>query len=258
MGSKPARGRLYLKSERELKLMELSGRICAQTLAEVAAAVRPGISTLELDELAYAALARRGARPSFKNYQGYPASICASVNDEVVHGIPHRERILRQGDIVSIDLGAYHQGFHGDSALTVAVGAISEEAQRLMRVTREALWKGIEQARLGNYLQDISAAIQKHVEDQGFSIVREMVGHGVGRDMHEEPQVPNYVAPEHMNPALREGMTLAIEPMVNAGGPDIEIMSDMWTVVTKDRGLSAHFEHTVAITKRGPWVLTQL
>lgn len=238
--------------------MAAAGRIVAEVFAELEAAIRPGVSTLELDELAYAALARRGARPSFKGYHGFPASICASINEEVVHGIPSRERILRQGDIISIDLGAYHRGFHGDSAITVAVGPVSEEAERLMRVTKEALWKGIEQARIGNRLHDISAAIQEHVERHGFSVVREMVGHGVGRQMHEEPQVPNYVALDQPNPPLREGMTLAIEPMVNAGGPDIEILPDMWTVVTRDRGLSAHYEHTVAITRRGPWVLTQL
>jgi methionyl aminopeptidase len=237
--------------------MRVSGRIAAEALAEIEAAVRPGVSTLELDQIAFAALARRGAKPSFKGYHGFPASICASVNQQVVHGIPSAEIILRQGDIISIDLGAYYQGFHGDSALTVPVGKVSEETQRLLCVTKEALWKGIEQAHVGNYLADISLAIQEHVEANGFSVVREMVGHGIGRDMHEEPQVPNYIESGQANPPLREGMTLAIEPMVNSGGPDIEVLHDMWTVVTKDQGLSAHFEHTVAITPNGPWILTR-
>jgi methionyl aminopeptidase len=256
MAHRPAPGKIVLKSERDLKTMRSAGRIVAEALSELEAAVRPGVSTLELDHVAFSALMRRGARPSFLNYHGYPASICASVNNEVVHGIPRAERVLRQGDIVSIDLGAYFQGFHGDAAITVPVGAISEPTQRLLDVTRQSLWKGIEKAHVGNRLQDISAAIQQHVESHGYSVVREMVGHGIGRSMHEEPQVPNYVTNEQSNPPLREGMTLAIEPMVNSGGPEIEVLGDMWTVVTQDQGLSAHFEHTVAIRKDGPWILT--
>ena len=211
-----------------------------------------------MDRFAYDYVTQRGARPSFKGYHGYPASLCTSINEEVVHCIPKPTRILRSGDIVSLDMGVRLNGFHGDAALTVPVGPISDPIQRLLDVTREALWRGIEQTRLGNSLLDVSRAIQEHVEANGFSVVREMVGHGIGRDLHEDPQVPNYAASEHANPPLREGMTLAIEPMVNAGGTEIEVMPDMWTVVTKDRSLSAHFEHTVAVTRRGPEVLTLL
>jgi methionyl aminopeptidase len=253
---KKSSGKIYLKAPKDLEKMRNSGRIVFEALAELKAAVRPGVTTGELDTIAHLALVKRGAWPSFKNYHGYPASICASVNDEVVHGIPKRDRILRQGDIVSIDLGAYYKGFHGDSAITVAVGAVKEETQRLLDVTEAALWQGIEKAHVGAMLHDISRAIQEYVEGNGCSVVREMVGHGIGRQMHEEPQVPNYVPDDQPNCELREGMTLAIEPMVNAGGPEIEVLGDNWTVVTQDRGLSAHFEHTVAITRKGPWILT--
>jgi methionyl aminopeptidase len=248
--------KVVIKSERDLAAMRNAGRLVARALEALKAQVRPGVSTAELDRFAYEYVTRHGAIPSFKGYHGYPASLCASINEEVVHCIPKPTRILREGDIVSLDLGVRLCGFHGDSALTVGVGKVPTQAQRLMDVTLEALWKGIEQARLGNSLQHVSWAIQQHVEANGFSVVREMVGHGIGRNLHEEPQVPNYTAPEHQNPPLREGMTLAIEPMVNAGGTDIEVMPDMWTVVTKDRSLSAHFEHTVAVTRRGPEVLT--
>jgi methionyl aminopeptidase len=249
-------GKVAIKSERDLAAMRNAGRLVARALEALKAQVRPGVSTAELDRFAYDYVTRYGAVPSFKGYHGYPASLCASINEEVVHCIPKPTRILRDGDIISLDLGVRLCGFHGDSALTVGVGKIPPQAQRLMDVTLEALWKGIEQTRLGNSLQDVSWAIQRHVEANGFSVVREMVGHGIGRHLHEEPQVPNYTAPEHKNPPLREGMTLAIEPMVNAGGTEIEVMPDMWTVVTKDRSLSAHFEHTVAVTRRGPEVLT--
>jgi methionyl aminopeptidase len=248
--------KIVLKSERDLAAMRKAGRLVAHALEALREQVRPGISTADLDRFAYEYLTRHGAWPSFKGYHGYPASLCTSVNEEVVHCIPKPTRILREGDIVGLDLGARLNGFHGDSAMSVPVGKVGPETQRLLDVTHEALWKGIEQARLGNTLQDIAWAIQQHVEAGGFSVVREMVGHGIGRQLHEEPQVPNYVAPEHPNPPLREGMTLAIEPMVNAGGTEIEVMPDMWTVLTKDRSLSAHFEHTVAITRHGPLVLT--
>ena len=248
--------KLVIKSERDLAAMRNAGRLVARALEALRAQVRPGVSTADLDRFAYEYVTRHGALPSFKGYHGYPASLCASINEEVVHCIPKPTRILREGDIVSLDLGVRLCGFHGDSALTVGVGRVPPEAQRLMDVTLEALWKGVEQMRLGNSLQDVSWAIQRHVEANGFSVVREMVGHGIGRNLHEEPQVPNYTAAEHQNPPLREGMTLAIEPMVNAGGTEIEVMPDMWTVVTKDRSLSAHFEHTVAVTRRGPEVLT--
>lgn len=253
--------KLVLKSERDLAAMRKAGRLVAQALEALKAQVRPGISTAQLDRFAYEYVTRHGAVPSFKGYHGYPASLCASINEEVVHCIPRPTRILREGDIVSLDLGVRLNGYHGDSALTVAVGQVPSAAQRLMDVTLEALWKGIEQVRVGNYLQDVSRVIQRHVEAGGYSVVREMVGHGIGRSLHEEPQIPNfYTAPDSKNPLvpLREGMTLAIEPMVNAGGTEIEVMPDMWTVVTKDRSLSAHFEHTVAVTRRGPEVLTLL
>ncbi len=248
--------KLVLKSERDLAVMRKAGRLVAHALEALRERVRPGVSTSELDQLAYEFLTRHGAWPSFKGYHGYPASVCTSINEEVVHGIPKTTRILRDGDIVSLDIGARLGGFHGDSALTVAVGQVKPEVQRLLDVTLEALWKGIEQVRLGNTLNDVSGAIQRHVETNGFAVVREMVGHGIGRSLHEEPQIPNFVAPDQKNPPLREGMTLAIEPMVNAGGTDIEMMPDMWTAVTKDRSLSAHFEHTVAVTRRGPDILT--
>jgi methionyl aminopeptidase len=251
--------KLILKSERDLAAMRKAGRLVAHALEALKAQVRPGVSTAQLDRFAYEYVTRHGAIPSFKGYHGYPASLCASINEEVVHCIPKPTRILREGDIVSLDLGVRLGGFHGDSALTVAVGQVPREAQHLMDVTLAALWKGIEQVRLGNTLQDVSRVIQQHVEASGFSVVREMVGHGIGRSLHEEPQIPNYyMVPDQKNPLLplREGMTLAIEPMVNAGGTEIEVMPDMWTVVTKDRSLSAHFEHTVAVTRRGPEVLT--
>jgi methionyl aminopeptidase len=248
--------KLILKSERDLAVMRKAGRLVAHALEALRERVKPGVSTAELDRFAYEFLTRHGATPSFKNYHGYPASLCTSINEEVVHGIPKATRILREGDIVKLDIGARIGGFHGDSALTVPVGQVSPETQRLLDVTLEALWKGIEQVRLGNSLKDLSTAVQRHVESHGFSVVRDMVGHGIGRSLHEEPQVPNYTVPEQQNPPFREGMTLAIEPMVNAGGTEIEVMPDMWTAVTKDRSLSAHFEHTVAVTRREPMILT--
>src|SRR5437867_214528 len=250
--------KVVLKSERDLAAMRKAGELVAHALEALKAQVRPGVSTADLDRFAYQYVTRHGGIPSFKGYHGYPASLCASINEEVVHCIPKPTRILREGDIVSLDLGVRLGGFHGDSALTVGVGQVPPQAQRLMDVTLEALWKGIEQMRLGNSLQDVSWAIQQHVEANGYSVVREMVGHGIGRNLHEEPQVPNYyMAPDAKNPLLPlcQGMTLAVEPMVNAGGTDIEVMPDLWTVVTKDRSLSAHFEHTVAVTRRGPQVL---
>ncbi|MBI3912304.1 MAG: type I methionyl aminopeptidase [Armatimonadetes bacterium] len=249
-------GRIICKSAREIELMQEAGRIVADTLHLLAQKVQPGVSTLELDRLAFEHMRRAGAYPSFKGYRGYPASLCASINSEVVHGIPAADRRLQDGDIVSIDLGARWKGYHADAALTVPVGTVLESTRRLLRVTEEALWAGIDQARFGGKLQDIGRAIQEHVERHGYSVVRQMVGHGVGRRLHEEPQIPNYVAPDQPNPALREGMTLAIEPMVNAGGPEVEILPDNWTVVTQDGSLSAHYEHTVAITKGGPLILT--
>jgi methionyl aminopeptidase len=247
---------VVLKSERELEAMAAAGRIVAGALHELSRRIGPGVSTYDLDCWAYDFLRRRGASPSFKGYRGYPATICASVNEEVVHGIPSRRRVLREGDIIGIDVGARLRGFHADAAVTVAVGHVSEEAGRLLEVTRGALWKGLDQARSGRRLHEISGAIQRYVESHGFTVVREMVGHGIGRAMHEEPQVPNYVSPEHDDPLLREGMTFAVEPMVNVGVPEIEVLPDQWTVRTRDRRLSAHFEHTVAVTRDGPRILT--
>lgn len=245
---------IYRKSERELQYMREAGRIVALTLQELEKAIKPGVTTKELDSLAEEFIRRQGARPAFKGLYGFPASICTSVNEEVVHGIPGPRR-LREGDIISIDVGTEVEGYHGDGAWTFPVGEISEEAARLLEVTREALYRGIEKAVAGNRLSDISHAIQTYVESHGFSVVRDFVGHGIGRRMHEEPQVPNF-GPPGRGPRLEEGMTLAIEPMVNAGTGAVRRLDDGWTVVTRDGGLSAHFEHTVAITAAGPEILT--
>ena len=235
--------------------MREAGRLVGEVLTELASKVAPGISTAELDELAEKRIAKAGAVAAFKGYHGYPATICASINDEVIHGIPSGRRVLAEGDIISLDVGASIDGYYGDSAITLAVGRVSEEAATLLRVTEESLFKAIEQARPGHRLSDISHAVQHHVEAHGFSIVREFVGHGIGQRMHEEPQVPNYGEPGH-GPRLAEGMVLAIEPMVNAGRAAVKVLADGWTAVTKDKSLSAHFEHTVAVTAGDPWILT--
>ena len=214
----------------------------------------PGIRTLDLDTFAEGYLRKRGAALAFKGYRNYPFSLCVSVNEEVVHGLPS-ERQLKEGDIVSLDLGTIVEGYYGDSALTVPVGQVSEEAARLLRVTEEALMCGIGAARPGGHLSDISHAVQRHVEAHGFSVVRIFVGHGIGKALHEDPQIPNY-GPPGRGPRLKQGMVLAIEPMVNAGGPDVEILPDNWTAVTRDRSLSAHFEHTIALTEAGVEILT--
>jgi methionyl aminopeptidase len=224
-------------------------------LTALASKVAPGVSTAELDELAEDLIADAGATAAFKGYHGYPATICASINDEVIHGIPSGRRLLQEGDIVSIDVGVSVGGYFGDSAITVPVGAVSEEAARLLRVTEESLWKAIDRARSGARVSDIGHAVQRHVEAHGFSVVREFVGHGIGQRMHEEPQIPNYGEPGR-GPRLAEGMVLAIEPMVNAGKPAVKVLSDGWTAVTRDNSLSAHFEHTVAVTAGEPWILT--
>jgi methionyl aminopeptidase len=221
----------------------------------VAAAVAPGVRTADLDAFAEEYLRKRGATPAFKGYRDYPFSLCVSVNEEVVHGLPSG-RQLRDGDIVSLDLGTIVDGYYGDSALTVAVGQVSAEAGRLLRVTQEALMRGIGAARLGGHLSDISHAVQGHVEAHGFSVVRIFVGHGIGKALHEDPQIPNY-GPPGRGPRLKPGMVLAIEPMVNAGGPEVVILPDNWTAVTADRSLSAHFEHTIALTEQGVEILTQ-
>lgn len=236
--------------------MRRAGRVVALAHRRIAEAIRPGIRTKDLDALALEVLKAEGAIPSFKGYQGYPANICVSVNEQVVHGIPGNT-VLREGDIVSVDIGAIVDGFHGDAAWTYPVGEVDEAAQALLRAGEGALYAGIEKARPGNRLSDISHAVQVYVESRGFSVVRDFVGHGIGRSMHEAPQVPNF-GPPNRGPRLKPGMTLAIEPMVNAGGYEVEILSDRWTVVTRDRSLSVHFEHTVAITEDGPVVLTAL
>jgi methionyl aminopeptidase len=248
--------RVFLKSPEEIAKMRHSNRIVAEILEEVKAAVQPGITTRGLDELAQSLLSRYEARPAFKGYNGYPASLCTSVNEEVVHGIPS-SRALKEGDILSLDFGVVCEGYYGDAAVTLPVGKISPTAQRLLQVTEEALALAIEQARPGNRVQDISAAIQRHVESHGLSVVRDFVGHGIGRHLHEKPQVPNF-GTAGRGLRLQAGMTLAIEPMVNVGGWDVRVLGDGWTAVTKDGSLSAHFEHSVAVTDNGPIILSKL
>ena len=245
---------ISLKTKHEIELMAAAGRLLASVISGMRAACEPGITTGELDRIADRLIREGGARPGFLGYQDYPKSTCISVNDEVVHGIPGR-RVVKDGDIVSLDLGLVLDGFWADMGCTVPVGKVSQEALRLVRVTEESFWAGVEQARPGNRLGDISAAIQAHVEANGYSVVRQFVGHGIGREMHEDPQVPNF-GTAHTGPELRAGMTLAIEPMVNAGGYDVYIKPDGWTVMTADGRLSAYYEHTVAITVDGPRVLT--
>jgi methionyl aminopeptidase len=252
----PLEERIVLKSAREIEKMRRSNRIVAEILQEVKAMARPGVKTRELDELAEALLKKHRARSAFKGYNGYPAVLCTSVNEEVVHGIPS-DRVLQEGDILSLDFGAVCEEYYGDAAITVPVGAISEEARRLLQVTEDSLYKAIEQARPGKHVGDISAAVQRHVESQGFSAVRDFVGHGIGKFMHERPQIPNFGIPGR-GVRLRAGMTLAIEPMINAGGHEVVVLDDGWTAVTRDRSLSAHFEHSVAVTENGPIILSQL
>ena len=234
--------------------MRAANALVAEVLAELATMVAAGVTTRDLDQAAERLVRDGGAEPAFKGYRGYPSTLCASVNDQVVHGIPSN-RALHEGDIISLDMGVKLNGFFGDSAVTVPVGKVSEEASTLLRVTREALEKGIAQVKLGGRVSDIGHAIQQHVEAHGFSVVREFVGHGIGASLHEEPQIANYGEPGR-GPRLAEGMTLAIEPMVNIGRPAVKVLADGWTAVTKDGSLSAHFEHTVAVTADGPWILT--
>ena len=246
---------IICRSADELERMREAGRLVGEVLAELAGLVAPGVTTADLDAVAEKRIARAGATPAFKGYHGYPATICASINDEVIHGIPSGRRLLNDGDIISIDVGASLNGYFGDSAITLPVGQVSEEAATLLRVTEEALYKAIDRVRPGSRISDLGHAVQKHVEAYGFSVVREFVGHGIGQRMHEEPQVPNYGDPGR-GPRLTEGMVLAIEPMVNAGKPAVKVLGDGWTAVTRDSSLSAHFEHTVAVTAEGPWILT--
>jgi methionyl aminopeptidase len=242
------------KSEKEVELMRESGRITAQTLDLLAEAAKPGVSTLELDRLAEDFIRKQGAVPAFKGYKGFPRTVCISVNNEVVHGIPGNRK-LKEGDIVGLDMGVIWKGWYSDSARTVAVGAIENGTRRLLDVTRDALHKGIERCVAGNHLSDIGSAVQTHVEAHGFSVVRDLVGHGIGRALHEEPQVPNFGKAGH-GVKLRPGLVIAIEPMVNAGDFKVALLPDKWTIVTEDGSLSAHFEHTIAITRNGPRILT--
>ena len=235
--------------------MRAAGRLVGEVLTELSAMVAPGVTTADLDVAAEERIRRAGATPAFKGYHGYPATICASINEEVIHGIPSGRRVLNEGDVISIDVGASLDGYYGDSAVTLPVGQVSQQAATLLRVTEESLFKAIEVVKVGGRVSDIGHAVQKHVEAFGFSVVREFVGHGIGERMHEEPQVPNYGEPGR-GPRLSEGMVLAIEPMVNAGKPAVKVLADGWTAVTRDSSLSAHFEHTVAVTADGPWILT--
>ena len=246
---------ITLKSSREIDLMRQAGKITAAARALAGAMVAPGVTTREIDRAVARYIRSRGAVPSFLHYNGYPASVCISVNDEVIHGIPG-SRVLKEGDIVSVDVGAFKDGFHGDCAGTYPCGEVSEEARRLIEVTRQSFFEGIRYAREGCRLPDLSGAIQRYVEANGFSVVREFVGHGIGRKMHEDPEVPNYVEPKAGRPRFLRGMTIAVEPMVNAGGVGVYTMPDGWTVRTADGRLSAHYENTILITDGEPELLT--
>lgn len=246
---------VVLKTSRELGIMKEACRISAGALQKVGKAVEPGVTTAELDRLAEKYIRSQGAVPNFKNYNGYPATACISINNEVIHGIPSAKRVIRAGDIVSVDLGAMFNGYHGDNAATFACGDISPEAKRLMQTTEDALYEGIKAATAGSRIGDIGYAIQRYVEAAGFSVVRQYVGHGIGTKLHEAPEVPNF-GTAGRGIRLLPGMTLAIEPMVNAGGYDVKVLPDGWTVLTKDGSLSAHFEHTVVITSDGPKIMT--
>jgi methionyl aminopeptidase len=244
---------IILKTPDEIAVMAKASRVVAEALLVLKDAVKPGVTTDELDKLAESEIRARGAMPAFKGYRNYPKTLCASVNEQVVHGIPSK-RVLKEGDIVGLDLGAIVGGFYGDSAVTVGVGRIDEKTATLVRVTEESLSLAIEQAQVGNRLSDISHAVQRHVEAAGYSVVTEFVGHGIGRQLHEEPQVPNYGKPGQ-GPRLQSGMVLAIEPMVNMGGSAVRVLDDRWTAVTVDGSLSAHFEHTIAIQPSGPAIV---
>ncbi len=248
---------IVCRSSAELDRMRAANQLVARILAELAEAAQSSVTTAQLDALAERLVREAGAEPAFKGYRGYPATLCVSINQEVVHGIPSAARTLQTGDIVSLDMGVKLDGYYGDSAVTVAVGEVPEKTRELLRVTREALERAIAQAKVGGRLSDIGHAVQEWVESHGFSVVREFVGHGIGERLHEEPQIPNYGQPGR-GPRLAEGMVLAIEPMVAMGKPDVKVLGDGWTAVTKDGSLAAHFEHTVAVTAAGPLVLTAL
>lgn len=245
---------IIYKTDAEIAAIRASSQIVARILAELEAMIRPGIATKELDRYAEARARQFGAVPAFKGYRGYPASLCTSVNEEIIHGIPS-DRVLREGDIIGLDFGVLFEGFYGDAAITVPVGTVSPLARRLIGVAEEALARGVAEMREGHRISDISNAIQTYVESQGFSVIRSFVGHGIGHSPHEEPQVPNF-GPPGRGPKIRKGLTLAIEPMIAAGDWQEEILDDGWTAVTRDRSLSAHYEHTVALTDRGPEILS--
>ena len=244
-----------IKSAREIELMREAGRILAITHEELGKAIRPGMSTLDIDRIGEDIIRSYGCIPSFKNYQGYPASVCVSVNDEVVHGIPNKDHIIREGDIVSLDVGVIYKGYHSDAARTHAVGKVSPEAENLIKVTRQSFFEGIKYAKAGNHLNDVSSAIQAYAEKFGYGVVRDLVGHGIGAHLHEAPEVPNFGG-RRKGLKLRAGMTLAVEPMINAGRYDVEWLEDGWTVVTDDGSLSAHYENTILITEGDPEILS--
>ena len=247
---------IMIKSAQEIEKMRISGKALRQVHNAIAPHVVPGASTMDLERVAVAKIAELGATAAFKGYHGYPAALCTSVNEEVVHGMPNEKRILKEGDILSIDCGVIIDGFYSDAAVTYAIGKPSEKTRKLLDVTKASLEAAIEQCQVGGRLGDISAAVQEMCEAEGFGVVRDFVGHGIGRSMHEDPQVPNF-GPAGKGPRLKAGMVLAIEPMINAGGPDVRVLKDGWTAVTVDGSYSAHFEHTVAITNDGPLVLTR-
>ncbi|MDJ0514791.1 MAG: type I methionyl aminopeptidase [Trichodesmium sp. MO_231.B1] len=253
---KKQRRGIEIKSEREIEIMRQSCKIVATVLKEISQIVKPGMTTADLDVYAEKRIREMGATPSFKGYHGFPGSICASINNEVVHGIPNKKKVIRVGDVLKVDTGAYYQEFHGDSCITIGVVEVAPEAAKLIRVAEEAMYKGIEQVKAGAYLLDIAGAIQDHVEANGFCVVEEFTGHGVGRNLHEEPAVFNFRSKNLPNVKLRAGMTLAIEPILNAGSRFTKILSDRWTAVTVDNSLSAQFEHTVLVTNNGYEILT--
>lgn len=246
-----------IKSAREIEKMREAGKILANTHEELKKIIKPGISTWEIDHIGEEIIRSYGCIPSFKNYNGYPASICVSVNDEVVHGIPDKKHVLKEGDIVSLDAGVIYQGYHSDAARTYGVGTISEQANKLIEVTKQSFFEGMKYAKIGNHLNDISAAIQTYAESFGFSVVRDLVGHGIGENLHEDPEVPNF-AQKRKGIKLQAGMTLAVEPMINAGRLDVAWLDDDWTVVTEDGSLSAHYENTILICEDGPEILSLL
>jgi methionyl aminopeptidase len=247
---------IILKSLQEIEKIRQACIVVADVLDSIRDMVKPGVSTQTLDEFAERRILAAGAKPAFKGYRGYPKTLCTSVNHEVIHGIPSKDVVLKQGDIISIDVGAIVDGFYGDAAITLPVGTISQEAERLIRVTEESLNRGIEQAHAGKRLYDISHAVQHHVEAHGYSVVREFVGHGIGRSLHEDPQIPNF-GPQGQGPRIKPGMVFAVEPMVNRGASATVVKEDGWTAVTADGSLSAHFEHTIAVMPDGPWILTK-